>query len=164
MVSARYLKSSFPTSNIWIKGGEWKPNQYCPLPKEVSLARSIQGKSMCPGSLFQSLHRHNSTTVEYYKMAPNFPQVYDEAEQTIHDMQEFDGAKNVIVIIAHDSAPLRPRSGVKFFNGNLNNWKNDKLDGNFSMVIFGRFFFCSRERGKAKQETELEAGLSFKPQ
>jgi hypothetical protein len=107
------------------------------------------------------MHRENSATVEYYKMAPNFPQTYDEAEQTIHDMQEFDAANNVLVIIAHDVSPLKPESGFKFFpNGTLNDWKKDKLDQKIRWT-FLQDFELAVEKG-TRQETTLEAGVSFK--
>jgi hypothetical protein len=113
--------------------------------------------------VFQKLHRHNSAVEEYYKMAPNFPQDYQEAEKTIHHMQEFDAAKNILVIIAHDCAPLEPSNGFKFFpNGTLNDWKKDKLDQRIRWT-FLEDFQSAIEQG-AQQETKMEAGLTFRPQ
>ncbi|KIW30535.1 uncharacterized protein PV07_06274 [Cladophialophora immunda] len=144
-------------------GGQWRPNQYLPLPKQVFPTKPILGRSVCPGSVFQKLHRHNSAVEEYYKMAPNFPQDYQEAEKTIHHMQEFDAAKNILVIIAHDCAPLEPSSGFKFFpNGTLNDWKKDKLDQRIRWA-FLEDFQSAIEQG-AQQETKMEAGLTFRPQ
>lgn len=36
--------SSSLKANLLVKGGQWKPNKYVPLPKHVSLTRPIQGK------------------------------------------------------------------------------------------------------------------------
>ncbi|KAH8901642.1 metallo-beta-lactamase superfamily protein [Thozetella sp. PMI_491] len=89
--------------------------------------------------------------------------VYDAAVQSIHDMQEFDAAKNVLVLIAHDTAPLKRSSGFKFFpSGDLNNWKQDRLDDNIRWT-FLEDFPTAVENG-AQQEMALKEGLSFKPQ
>lgn len=121
----------------------------------------MRGKSVCPGSVFKSLHREDSATTEYYKMAPNFPHIYEEAEQTIHDLQEFDAAENVLVVIAHDCAPLEQGSGFKFFpNGTLNEWKKDRLDEKIRWSFLDDFSHAI-ETG-AKQSTKLEAGLVLK--
>jgi hypothetical protein len=149
------------TSNCEIIGGQLKPNQYLPLPRSISLSRSIKGESICPGSLFKSLHRSNSATKEFYKMTVNFPHVYDEAEQTIHDMQEFDAAKNVLVIIAHDSALLEERSGFKFFpDGNLKDWKKDRLDEKIRWAFLEDFAHAV-ETG-SQQDTTMASGLILK--
>jgi hypothetical protein len=137
-----------------------KPNQYLPLPKDISLSKPIKGQSICPGSLFQSLHRDDAANVEFYEMATNFPHAYDEAEQTIHDMQEFDAANNVLVVIAHDPAPLEERSGFKFFpDGNLNGWRKDRLDENIRWSFLEDFAHAIET--SAKQSTKIESGLSM---
>ncbi|EFX03459.1 metallo-beta-lactamase superfamily protein [Grosmannia clavigera kw1407] len=75
---------------------------------------------------------------------------------------EFDAADNVLVIIAHDSAPLMPSSGFQFFpDGTLNNWKKDKLDEKIRWSFLTDFSHAV-ENG-LKQETTLKAGLVFKP-
>jgi glyoxylase-like metal-dependent hydrolase (beta-lactamase superfamily II) len=150
-----------PAANDRVPGGQLKPSQYLPLPKDVSLSRPIKGESICPGSLFRSVHRDNSDNAEFYKMAANFPHVYDQAEQTIHDMQEFDAAQNVLVIIAHDPAPLQERSGFKFFpNGNLNEWKKDRLDERIRWSFLEDFSHAV-ELG-AQQDTKIDSGLTLK--
>jgi hypothetical protein len=163
MVSLRNSKYASLKSDLLVKGGQWKPNQYFPLPKQVSFTRSTQGKFVCPGSLFQTLHRVNSAAVEYYEMATNFPQAYDEAEQSIHNMQEFDAATNILVIIAHDCAPLDPRSGFKFFpTGTLNDWKKEKLDESIRWAFLDDFTLAVQNG--MQQETKKEGGLTFRPQ
>lgn len=94
-------------------------------------------------------------------MGANYPQFYDEAEQTIHDMQEFDAAENVLAVIAHDSAPLEPRTGFKMFpSGTLNDWKKDKLDEKIRWTFLDDFSLAV-EKG-VQQETKLEGGFGLK--
>lgn len=94
-------------------------------------------------------------------MAPHFPFIYDQAEQTIHDLQEFDASDNVLLVIAHDTAPLDPKSGFQFFpNGTLNDWKKDRINEKIRWAFLDDFAHAL-ETG-AKQDTKLEAGLTLK--
>ena len=73
-------------------------------------------------------------------------------------MQEFDAAENVLVVIAHDTAPLVKESGFTFFpNGTLNEWKKDRLDERIRWT-FLEDFAQAAESGE-KQGTKMEAGL-----
>lgn len=141
-------------------GGEYKPTEYLPLPKNIDPS-PIKGKSVCPGALFEKVHRDQSATKEFYVLAKNFPHVYDQAEQCIHDLQEFDAADNVFVIIAHDSTLLEKEAGIEFFpKGTLNGWREKNLAEKVRWM-FLKDFAVAAEEGKT-QGTEMEEGLVLK--
>ncbi|CAK7230983.1 hypothetical protein SEUCBS140593_007772 [Sporothrix eucalyptigena] len=142
-------------------GGQWKPNQYLPLPSEVAIKSATRGRPVCPGILLQGVHRNNSATTGFYEMAPSFPNNYTDAKNSIQSMQEFDAAQNVLVIIAHDCAPLEPESGFTFFpHGSLNNWKAEKLDERIRWNFLDDFAPAAEKN--VKQETTLKGGLVYK--
>ncbi|OAP59204.1 hypothetical protein AYL99_06502 [Fonsecaea erecta] len=140
-------------------GGEWKPNQYLPLPRVLNPSPLRTG-GVCPGALFEKLHRDQSATKEFYVLAANFSHEHSQAEQTIHYLQEFDAAPNVLCLIAHDTAVLDPAAGVPFFpHGTLNKWKKNRIDEKIRWS-FLKDFADAVDRGVRQSDiSTMEAGL-----
>jgi hypothetical protein len=59
-------------------GGEYRPTDYLPLPKNITPS-PIKVKTVCPGYLFEKVHRDKSSTKEFYKLTTNFPHHYEQA-------------------------------------------------------------------------------------
>jgi glyoxylase-like metal-dependent hydrolase (beta-lactamase superfamily II) len=142
-------------------GGEYRPTEYLPLPKNITPS-PIKSKSVCPGSLFASVPNHQKPNKEFYQLAKNFSHDTDQANQTIHDLEEFDAAENVFVVIAHDPVMLQKEAEIDFFpNGTLNGWKANKLNEK-ARWLFLKDFAEAAAQGKT-QGTEMEDGLVLKP-
>lgn len=83
-------------------GGEFRPTQYLPLPREVALGKNVP---VCPGAIFEAIHRNKSGTEPFY--VPTEKGVHAdgaEAKRSIEKMFEFDASERVFVNIAHDKS------------------------------------------------------------
>lgn len=67
----------------------------------------------------------NGHKVPFYNVSTNAASFYHDpptAEESIKALAEFDADPNILVIIAHDTAPLK---ALTFFpNGTINDWKS----------------------------------------
>lgn len=105
--------------------GSLRPNNYLPLPSEVSpspfsIPPHLQG-TVCPGSVLEAIHPRNSYTEPYYsQLAPAPSRDVPVAEATIGKMIPFDANEEVFVIIAHDKSLL---DVIDFFPKRANEWK-----------------------------------------
>ena len=80
---------------------------------------------MCPGSVFERMHPQRSATEPFYRVSEIIPHNYEQAEQTVRDLEEFDAAGNVLVAIAHGASLLN--GPMEFFPQRLNKWKEKDL-------------------------------------
>ena len=106
-------------------GGEFRPTEYLPLPKEIKPSPYVaRFPSICPGHIFEAIHRNNSTVEPFYRITTGVAHDTAVAEDSIDRMQDFDAAKNVFIIIAHDEGLLDAHVGIEWFpHGTLKNWK-----------------------------------------
>lgn len=107
-------------------GGEFRPTENLPIPKEVNLGPVHSHASMrfCPGSLFEKLSPEGKP---FYQVS-NFTYDHAKAEETIKKLEVFDAAENVWVVIAHDPSLLEEGMGVEFFpKRTINEWKEKNL-------------------------------------
>lgn len=104
-------------------GGEFRPSEYMPLPKEISPS-PIKHLSPCPGHLLQQIHREKSATTPFFEVAPSFAHDAELANWTIDGVQEFDISPEVFVLIAHDETvvPL-----IDLYPKPINDWREKDL-------------------------------------
>jgi hypothetical protein len=127
----------FMGGDVCHHGGEFRPTEYLPLPKEISPSMLPQLASICPGAVFQKLHPKNSATEPYYEVTNDFPHDVDQAVWCIRGTEEFDCHENVFVITAHDASLL---DILKWFpNSSINDWKAADLAARGKWTFLGDF-------------------------
>lgn len=125
------LARTTPSTFIFMGGdgchhtGSLRPNQYLPLPKELSpspfsIPPHAEG-TICQGALLEAIRPSHSSTEPYYaRLADATGRDVPEAEATIEKMIDFDASEDVFVIIAHDKGLL---DVIDFFPKKANEWK-----------------------------------------
>lgn len=105
-------------------GGELRPSKYHPLPANLEPSPlPTQYPSICPGHIFEAIHPRKKADVPFYQTSQAVSHDVEQAIHTCDGVQEFDGADDVFVIIAHDDALLDPQVGIEWFpHGTLKNW------------------------------------------
>jgi len=103
-------------------GGEFRPTEYLPLPKEVSPGSNKKYfASACPGAyMVEHVHPFKSATRPFYDVARGFSHDHDEAVRSIGKLQEFDASDDVLMCIAHDMTLV---GNVDFYPKTMNDWK-----------------------------------------
>lgn len=135
-----------------------RPTKYLPLPSHIHPSPINSGAGSCPGSLFQCVHRNESTTEEFYQMAKKFPYNYTEAETCLKSLEEMDALDNVFVVLAHDAKLQDPLVNVPLYpTATLNDWRQQDL-ANKARWLFLRDFEVAAASGK-KQEDKLADGI-----
>ncbi|KAI1610759.1 hypothetical protein EDD37DRAFT_631117 [Exophiala viscosa] len=106
-------------------GGEFRPTEYLPLPKDISPS-PYQAKypTVCPGHVFEAIHPGKKGVEPFYHINDKVAHDRGQADHASERMQEFDAADNIFVIIAHDDTLLDPAVGIEWFpQGTMKNWK-----------------------------------------
>ncbi|EME42310.1 hypothetical protein DOTSEDRAFT_175305 [Dothistroma septosporum NZE10] len=111
--------------------GVIRPSPYIPLPDYIPQNTVLDPRlsAPCPCSIFTKCHpdQQNSRTSAFYRCSTGGPygSWYDDPQTamvSITSLFDFDADANVMVMIAHDSAP---KDFLKFFpNGTINDWKS----------------------------------------
>lgn len=104
-------------------GGEIRPSEYLPLPKEVKPS-PLKRLATCPGHLLRDIHREKSASEPYYLVTETFPDDLDTCNWTVAGLQEFDAAENVLVLVAHDEGV---RDILEFYPRSVNGWRAKDL-------------------------------------
>ncbi|KAI6754572.1 hypothetical protein HG530_012324 [Fusarium avenaceum] len=106
-------------------GGELRPSQYLPCPKDLSEHLSLSDSlrlrlSQCPGSVFDDLNvkRGRKPGETFFDPAIGFD--IEQAIQTIKDVQQADAQDNVFFIPAHD---MSVAGIIDEFPRTANDWK-----------------------------------------
>ncbi|EGP86507.1 unnamed protein product [Zymoseptoria tritici ST99CH_1A5] len=110
--------------------GVIRPSSWIPLPETIPAITELNKRipQPAPCSAFTECHpdQDNPRTTAFYQCSADKNQSwYDDpatAMQSIRWLFDFDAQPNVLVIIAHDTAPL---ATMNFFpNGTINNWQS----------------------------------------
>ncbi|KAK5045910.1 hypothetical protein LTR84_008696 [Exophiala bonariae] len=106
-------------------GGEFRPSQYLPLPKEIRPSPYKHKYPIaCPGHVFQAIHPGEKGDAPFYHIEGVLHHDTKDATQSAANMAEFDAHENVLVIVAHDATLLDPSIGIEYFpNGTMKDWK-----------------------------------------
>ena len=153
------LARTTPTTFIFMggdachHGGEFRPTEYIPLPKDVPSAPRSRFGGGCPGSfLVEKIHPKSDGTVPFYDIAKGFSHDHDEAKRSIGKLQEFDANDDVLVCIAHDQTMV---GNVDFYPKTINDWKEKGVQKSIRWAFVGDFDLKA-ERPPPGQEEEAD--------
>ena len=119
----------FMGGDITHHGGEFRPTQYLPLPKNIEpnpLVAPFTGKTtqMCPGEMFEAIHPKKSGTEPFFKPTGNgVHHNTEDTKESIEKLYEFDAYENIFVNIAHDRSLY---DVVEYFPKTANGWSQKK--------------------------------------
>lgn len=122
----------FMGGDIAHHGSEFRPTQYLPLPETIPAF--TKNAPMCPGAMFEALHRNKSSTEPF--VVPTTQGVHAdgaEATRSIEKLYEFDANESVFVNIAHDMSIY---DIVDYFPKTANGWsqKGWKQEGRWRFL------------------------------
>lgn len=135
--------SSAPDSFVFMggdaahHGGEFRPTDYLPLPKEVKPS-PLKRRSQCPGHLMQDIHPHDSANKPFYYVTASFAHDKKVADWTIDGLGEFDAHDNVLMLMAHDDAVVDPAQ-INFYPQPLNDWYQKSIGQKVKWLFLGDF-------------------------
>ncbi|KAH7028442.1 metallo-beta-lactamase superfamily protein [Macrophomina phaseolina] len=116
----------FMGGDIAHHGGEFRPTEYIPLPREISpnpLKHALlRPPPTCPGDIFVSIHPKKSRTEPFFNPTTaegGWHLSAAEATHSIEKMIEFDAYDNIFPVIAHDNSLL---DVVDFYPKTANDW------------------------------------------
>ena len=89
-------------------GGEFRPTQYLPIPKEIKPSPLKRRTGICPGPFFQQTYVHEAADRPFYHVTKNFAHDKAVADWTIDGLGEFDAQKIVLLLTAHDDVTVDP--------------------------------------------------------
>ena len=122
----------FMGGDIAHHGAEFRPTQYLPLPETVpAFSKNVP---VCPGSMFEAIHRNKSSTEPFYvPVSDGVHHDSAEATRSIEKLYEFDAHDNVFVNIAHD---MTIYDVVEYYPKTANGWsqKGWKQDGRWRFL------------------------------
>ena len=121
-------------------GGEFRPTQYTPIPKEIkpSPLKRRAGGHVCPGDLLQQIHRKGSADEPFYLVTKNFAHDKAVADWTIDGLGEFDAHENVLMLMAHDDVVVDPAQ-FGFYPESINDWYEKSVGKNIKWLFLGDF-------------------------
>ncbi|EME41808.1 hypothetical protein DOTSEDRAFT_74015 [Dothistroma septosporum NZE10] len=119
--------SSSPDSFVFMggdsahHGGEFRPTEYLPVPKEVKPS-PLKRRNVCPGHLMvDEVHPHKTADKPFYYVTESFAHDKKVADWTIDGLGEFDAHESVLMLMAHDDAIVDPAQ-LDFYPKPLNGW------------------------------------------
>ena len=104
-------------------GGEFRPSEYLPLPKEIKPS-PMPHFPTCPGHYLQDFNRHKSASKPYYQVKKAFADNLHLCKWTIAGLQEFDAADNVLLLVAHDNSV---KDVLTLYPKSANDWREKDL-------------------------------------
>ncbi|KAF2165802.1 hypothetical protein M409DRAFT_24089 [Zasmidium cellare ATCC 36951] len=128
------LVKTTPDTAIFLGGdtchftGSVRPSEFLPMPDQIPSVTALDPylPRPCPCAAFtiQSRLKPKRFEVPFYNVSTGQASFYADpptAEKSISALKEFDADPNILLLIAHDVAPL---DALPFFpNANLNDWK-----------------------------------------
>lgn len=102
-------------------GGEFRPTEYLPIPKDIRPSPLKRRAPVCPGHLLQDIHPEGSATKPFYQVTEAFAHDKKVADWTIDGLGEFDAHDNVLLLLAHDDSLVDPAQ-IDFYPKALNDW------------------------------------------
>jgi len=117
-------------------GGEFRPSEYLPIPKEISPSPVKKIQPVCPGHLLQDIHRNKIPTEPFYKVRKDFAHDIVKCDWTIEGLQEFDAHPNILLLVAHDQTVL---DTLDFYPKPMNDWFEKDLAKKAKWKFLGDF-------------------------
>ncbi|KIX04823.1 uncharacterized protein Z518_05694 [Rhinocladiella mackenziei CBS 650.93] len=110
--------------------GMFRPTPFVPMPENIPAETNLDSRFShpCPCSIFTACHRNesqgNARTSTFYHVSQSPTSWYEDfnqAQNSVDGLTEFDASENVFVAIAHDPAL---REVIETFpKSNMNDWK-----------------------------------------
>jgi len=115
----------FMGGDIAHHGGEFRPTEYVPIPKEIKPhpkfpPYSVASASPCPGHLFEKIHPKKSSKEPFYEPGSGASHDKGQAQWSLKGLEEFDANPDVFTVFAHDNSLM---DVVEFFPTGANDWK-----------------------------------------
>lgn len=134
--------SSSPDSFVFMggdaahHGGEFRPTEYLPLPKEIQPSPLKRKQPVCPGHLLADINPHQKADVPFYYVTSSFANDKKLADWTIDGLGEFDAQENVLMLMAHDDAVVDPGQ-IDFYPKTLNEWYQKGIKEKIKWLFLG---------------------------
>lgn len=118
-------------------GGEFRPTEFLPLPKEIDPSPLKRG-GMCPGHLLRDIHPHGKADKPFYYVTNSFAHEKAVADWTIDGLGEFDAYENVLLLVAHDDAVVDPPQ-FDFYPRSMNDWFEKGIGKKVKWLFLGDY-------------------------
>lgn len=130
-------------------GGEFRPTEYLPLPKEIKPSPLKRALGFCPGELLQAIHPHGKSDKPFYHVTSSFAHDKSVADWTIDGLGEFDAHDNVLLLTAHDDSVVDPEQ-LDFYPKTMNDWYEKGIGKKIKWLFLGDFEDAvdAKEKGK----------------
>ncbi|EME88601.1 uncharacterized protein MYCFIDRAFT_46199 [Pseudocercospora fijiensis CIRAD86] len=148
--------SSSPDSFVFMggdashHGGEFRPTEYSPLPKELNPSPLRRNHTICPGHMLLDMHPHQRADKPYYYVTASFAHDKKIADWTIDGLGEFDAHENILMLMAHDDAVVDPPQ-FDFYPKSLNSWLSQGIGQKVKWMFFRDFEDAMESKGKGGQ-------------
>ena len=119
-------------------GGEFRPTEYLPIPKEINPSPLKRHPSVCPGHLLQDIHAHGTPDKPFYYVTSLLSHDKKVADWTIDGLGEFDAHENVLLLTAHDDAVVDPAQ-LDFYPKAMNDWYEKGVAKKVKWLFLGDF-------------------------
>lgn len=119
-------------------GGEFRPTEYSPIPKELNPSPLKRKAPSCPGHLMQDIHPHGKADKPFYYVTESFAHHKPTADWTIDGLGEFDAYENVLMLMAHDDAAIDPPE-LDFYPQPMNDWHEKGVGKKLKWMFLGDF-------------------------
>ena len=119
-------------------GGEFRPTQYLPIPKELDPSPLKRRPGVCPGHLLQEVHAHGVADKPFYNVTSSFAHDKVVADWTIDGLGEFDAHENVLLLTAHDDAVVDPDQ-LDFYPNSINDWYEKGVAKRIKWLFLGDY-------------------------
>ncbi len=131
-------------------GGEFRPTEYLPIPKELNPSPFKRRHGVCPGHLLQEIHAKGVADKPFYQVNESF--AYDKtlADWTLDGLGEFDAHDNVLSLMAHDDAVVDPAM-LNFYPDSINDWYKKDTARKIKWMFLGDYEGAveAKEKGEA---------------
>ena len=131
-------------------GGEFRPTEYLPIPKEINPTPFKRRAGICPGHLLQDIHPHGAADKPFYYVTESFAHHKATADWTIDGLGEYDANENVLLLLAHDDAIVDPPK-IDFYPESINDWYKNKVAQKIKWLFLGDFESAVEEKQKGGQ-------------
>lgn len=125
--------SSSPDSFVFMggdashHGGEFRPTEFLPIPKEIEPSPLKRRAPVCPGHLLHDVNPHGSATKPFYYVTKNLSHDKEVADWTVAGLGEFDCHDSILLLLAHDDAVVDPPQ-LDFYPKSLDGWYEQALN------------------------------------
>ncbi|KAF2760941.1 hypothetical protein EJ05DRAFT_247426 [Pseudovirgaria hyperparasitica] len=124
-------------------GGEMRPTEYVPLPREVTPGMVPRLRSVCPGSEYVDGHPEKSGVKPFYRMTESFPSDIGVAEWSLEGTEEFDACRDIFVCLAHDESLLEV---LEYLPKTMNGWRGRGWGEKVRWRFLGDFEIGEKDR------------------